>query len=88
MRAASGAFGGMASTGGAAGGEPSDAGEGLADDGFPAEDVAPEDPDPDLDVDDPFGVGDDREPLEEGGGDDHTAQEPEKDSRDEDELED
>lgn len=38
-----------------------DAGAG---DGFPAEDVMPEDPDPDLDVMDPFGVGEDREPLE------------------------
>ena len=37
-------------------------------DGFPEEDVAPEEPDPDLAVDDPFGVGDEREPLEPGAG--------------------
>ena len=65
----------------------------LADDGFPAEDVAPDDPDPDLDVDDPFGVGDDREPLEEGGDDSEKSEEDdadtsEKDARDEDERED
>ncbi|GAB4065278.1 hypothetical protein GCM10028777_14280 [Angustibacter speluncae] len=41
-----------------------DAGAG---DGFPAEDVMPEDPDPDLDVMDPFGVGEDRDAPEEGG---------------------
>ncbi len=66
---------------------PDDSEGSPADDGFPAEDVAPEDPDPDLDVDDPFGVGDEREPLEEGGDDD-SAGSSGKDSRDEDELED
>lgn len=40
--------------------------EGPADDGFPAEDVAPDEVDPDLDVTDPFGVGEDREPLGDG----------------------
>ncbi len=40
--------------------------EGPADDGFPAEDVSPEEEDPDLDVTDPFGVGEDREPLGDG----------------------
>lgn len=39
-------------------------------DGFPEEDVAPEEPDPDLDVADPFGVGDEREPLEPGSDED------------------
>ncbi len=38
--------------------------EGPADDGFPTEDVTPEEPDPEMDVTDPFGVGEDREPLE------------------------
>ena len=50
------------------------AGDAGAGDGFPAEDVMPEDPDPDLDVMDPFGVGEDREPLEEGGGADDTPE--------------
>ena len=77
-------------SGGAAGGEPSDAGEGLADDGFPGEDVAPDDPDPDLDVNDPFDVGDEREPLEAGGDDTEKSAgaQDDKDFRDEDELED
>lgn len=47
-----------------------DAGAG---DGFPAEDVMPEDPDPELDVDDPFGVGENREPLEDGESPDEDA---------------
>ena len=38
--------------------------EKVPDDGFPGEDVMPDDPDPDLDVTDPFGVRGDREPLE------------------------
>lgn len=38
--------------------------DGPADDGFPAQDVTPEEPDPEMDIADPFGVGEDREPLE------------------------
>lgn len=58
----------------AGGGErASGAGDAGAGDGFPAEDVMPEDPDPDLDVNDPFGVGEDREPLEEGGAPEGAA---------------
>jgi hypothetical protein len=51
-----------------AGERASGADDAGAGDGFPSEDVMPEDPDPDLDVTDPFGVGEDREPLEEGAG--------------------
>jgi len=43
-----------------------DAGGSGAGDGFPEEDVAPDETDPEMDVTDPFAVGEDREPLEPG----------------------
>lgn len=58
--------------------------EGPADDGFPAEDVTPEEPDPEMDVTDPFGVGDDREPLGDGQDDGTATASDQKDEDGED----
>lgn len=46
-------------------------------DGFAGDDVAPEEPDPDLDVNDPFGVGgSEDEPSEDGSSKDGPEAEP------------